>query len=238
VTSPAAASGLLDRSFVDRCVVLSGMPEHRCCARSLRLCLPRQGACQQNYRCRNRYQLIHSGFLLCMNETTKNPGSIRGRTQHPMGAHYPQVGLDWVRYRRLARLPAAPRPYESQLKLNSGCPFMRSCSNIRLSKCPQSRATSRARAKARAGRVRNSPDPLPQQIVSIPPAPSRRSRHGLMRFVPVVSRARIHLERHRQRKRRHGRFFHDFLDNWERALDLAVRHLEHQLIVHLQQHLR
>ena len=152
VTSPTAASGLLDGSFADGCVVLCGMPEHRRCARSLRLCLPRQGACQQNYRCRNRYQLIHSGFLLCMNETTKNLGSIRGRTQHPMGAHYPQVGLDWVRYRRLARLPAAPRPYESQLKLNSGCPFMRSCSNIRLSKCPQSRATSRARAKAKSRR--------------------------------------------------------------------------------------
>ena len=50
--------------------------------------------------------------------------------------------------------------------------------------------------------------------------------------------ARIDRERHRQRERRHRRLFHDLLHHRQRLLDLVVRHLEHEFVVHLQQHLR
>src|SRR5690242_7873977 len=57
-----------------------------------------------------------------------------------------------------------------------------------------------------------------------------------MRLVPVRRRARIDVQRNRERNRRQGRVLHHLLDHGQGLGNLAIRHLEDQFIMHLQQH--
>jgi len=61
---------------------------------------------------------------------------------------------------------------------------------------------------------------------------------ALMRFVPVVGRAGVDLEGDGEFQRRVASIFHDLSDQRDRGLNLGLRHLEDQLVMHLKKHLR
>src|SRR5271166_80083 len=77
------------------------------------------------------------------------------------------------------------------------------------------------------------PSPCPGRLCH---STLRSDHQSLMRLVPVLRRMRVHLERHVQLHRRLGRVRHHLLDERDRRLDLLVRRLEHELVVHLEQH--
>ena len=54
-----------------------------------------------------------------------------------------------------------------------------------------------------------------------------------MRVVPIIGGVGLDLQRHRQRKRRQRRLFHDFLHHRQSLFDLRLRHFEYEFIVHL-----
>ena len=64
----------------------------------------------------------------------------------------------------------------------------------------------------------------------------RGGKHTLMRFIPIVGRAGIDLQRHLHRDRRHRGVLHHRLDDRQRALDLFLGRFEDELVMHLQEH--
>ena len=65
---------------------------------------------------------------------------------------------------------------------------------------------------------------------------NRGGKHTLMRFIPIVSRARVDLERHLHRDRRHRGVLHHRLDHGQSALDLLFGSFEDKLVMYLKQH--
>lgn len=60
----------------------------------------------------------------------------------------------------------------------------------------------------------------------------------LMRLLPIPRRLGVHLQRHLQPQRRLGRLLHHVRDHLDGPGDVLFLRLEHQLVVHLQQHPR
>ena len=59
-----------------------------------------------------------------------------------------------------------------------------------------------------------------------------------MRFAPDLRSFCFDLQRHRELQKGKGRMGHDFANDFDRCFELAIRHLENNLVAHSRKHLR